>query len=251
LIRTSLSSFVPLVVFASVAHASPVAVLEDVDDPSVEDVQLETLGHPAGSSRTHHPAVATVALWGGSFDLRTPSFGLDTPEIEALTGSRIAEQGLTRLARIGGLTFGGGYKPLPWLRIPEIRLSFGVGNARGSWVPSTVDPEIEVRASRASIFRIEILGGFEYDLGPVTPFVRGFAAAGAVIVAADVRESRLGRLGTERVGAGFGALGTEVGVEVRFRHEQSDLGIQLGYRRTLVGGPSEHALMVGLAIRGD
>lgn len=190
-------------------------------------------------------AVGSYLAWGTGFRLDRLAFGFDDgAEIAGLNGARLAVPGRVNT---GGFALGLGYRPLPWLRLPEIRFRLGGGDAQTDWAPALGSPDLEVRADRVLIGAVDLVVGVQVPFERVTPFLRGYASAGFATVRAEVRHPELGALGAERARDGWVGAGFEAGFVVHF-HEA--LGLTVAYRQGLFG-PETSGAFIGLAILGD
>jgi hypothetical protein len=255
--RTSLFAFA-LLALPSFAHASPPPpTVEDLDpqrpDPPAQ-VVVEDLSRAPNQP---HPAldpsrgrmVGTFGFFGSGFDPRARRWGLGDSEIGALDGAPIPDAMLADRARYGGVAFGSGFRPLSWLRLPELRVAFGGGDHPTRWTPIG-EQGLEGAITRSFLLRLELLAGVEVDLGPITPFARVYGGVGMHSAKLKVRDAALGALGSERVVAFAGDVGVELGFDVFFTEDQGErVGLRFAYRRGLVGAEG-HGAFVGLAIQG-
>lgn len=190
-------------------------------------------------------AIGSELAWGTGFRLGELSFGFDDDdEIAGLNGTRLA---VPDRANVGGLALGLGYRPLPWLRLPEIRIRLGGGDAQTEWSPVAGSPGLEARADRVLVGAVDLVIGVQVPFEKVSPFLRGYATAGFASVRAEVRHPELGALGAERAVDGWVGAGVEAGFTVHF---QEHLGLTIAYRHGLFG-PETSGAFLGLAILGD
>lgn len=190
-------------------------------------------------------AIGGYVAWGTGFRLGQESFGFDDDqEIAGLNGTRLP---VPDRVNIGGLAFGFGYRPLPWLRMPELRFRLGGGDAQMPWSPLAGSPGLEARADRVLVGAVDLVIGVQVPFEKVSPFLRGYASAGFASVRAEVRHPELGALGAERAVDGWVGAGVEAGFTVHF-HEA--LGLTIAYRHGLYG-PETSGAFIGLAILGD
>lgn len=189
-------------------------------------------------------AVGGYMAFGNGFRLSQESFEFnDDSEIAGLNGTQLH---VPDRVNVGGFGFGLGYRPLPWLRLPEIRFRLGGGDAQSEWAPMVGSPGLEARADRVLVGAVDIVIGVEVPLRKVTPFLRGYASAGFASVRAEVRHPELGALGAERVVDGWIGAGIEAGFNIMF-HEH--LGLTVAYRHGLYG-PETSGAFIGLAVLG-
>ncbi len=255
--RTSLFAFT-LLALPSFAHASPPPpVVEDLD-PQRPDPQAQVVVEDLSRAPNQpHPAldpsrgrmVGTFGFFGSGFDPRARRWRLSDSEIGALDGAPIPDAMLADRARYGGFTFGSGFRPLSWLRLPELRIAFGGGDHATRWTPIG-EQGLEGAITRSFLLRLELLAGVEVDLGPITPFARVYGGVGMHSAKLKVRDTALGALGSERIVAFAGDVGIELGFDVFFTEDQGErVGLRFAYRRGLVGAEG-HGAFVGLAIQG-
>lgn len=211
------------------------------------EVIVEDLRAPPGED--WGPPPEPHARWVGTFGLFATGAGLGDgrltfgrTEVERLNGVAL-EQGDLR-GGVAGLTFGFGYRPLPWLRLPELRASVGAGPATGRW--SAGPDELSKHAARMMSARLEVLAGVEHDFERVTPFARVYAGLGLTTVRVEVASEALGRIGYERARRAAPDLGVEAGLTWNF---SDHLGCTFAYRYTLLGDAT-HGAILALAIRG-
>ncbi len=190
-------------------------------------------------------AVGGYMAYGNGFRLSQLRFEFDDDsEIAGLNGTQLV---VPDRVNVGGFGFGLGYRPLPWLRLPEVRFRLGGGDAQSEWAPMVGSPGMEARADRVLVGSVDLVIGVEVPLRKVTPFLRGYASAGFASVRAEVRHPELGSLGAERVVDGWVGAGVEAGFNVMF-HDH--LGLTIAYRHGLYG-PETSGAFIGLAILGD
>jgi hypothetical protein len=193
--------------------------------------------------------VGTFGFFGSGFDPGARRWSLSGSEIGALDGAAIPDAMLADHARYGGLTFGSGFRPLSWLRLPELRVAFGGGDHATRWTPIG-EQGLEGAITRSFLLRLELLAGVEVDLGPITPFARVYGGVGMHSAKLKVRDTALGALGSERIVAFAGDVGVELGFDVFFTEDEGErVGLRVAYRRGLVGAEG-HGAFVGLAIQG-
>ena len=192
-------------------------------------------------------SVGTFGFWGAGMRPGDLRFELDNTEIQALDGVRFPSAAIPSRSNAGGFAFGVGMRPVSWMRVPEIRIAFGGGNVQSLWTALPDQPDLEVAFERMWQLRIEALAGVEYDIGRITPFVRGWAALAIYGGRVKARHAELGNLGTETVGEVRGELGIEAGMNIRLG---GPVGLMLAYRRGLLGATA-HGAMIGFSILGD
>lgn len=193
-------------------------------------------------------------VWGGGHDVAELTWRYHDPDVAVLDGQRVPTAALPRRARQIGVLYGVGYRPLPWLRLPEVRVGFGGGGYyTGAATYDTGDRGLGVAPTRTFLFRIEVLAGVEFDVGPFTPFLRGYAAGNVRTLRTRVSHRDLGALGTERITKLGGDLGVELGVAIHCRPDDQELGqssrvgFTLAYRRGLLGADA-HGLVLAFSM---
>ena len=77
--------------------------------------------------------------------------------------------------------------------------------------------------------------GVQVELGPVVPYVLARASVGGAFLDVNVRDDRLGRLGTEHADALLLQAGIEAGVEI---HTHDGLVVGGAFRGSFAGTPS-------------
>lgn len=254
--RTSLFAFA-LLALPALAHASPPPIVEDLD-PQQPDPQAQVVVEDLSRApHQPHPAldpsrgrmVGTFGFFGSGFDPHARRWSLSDAEIAALDGAAIPDAMLADHARYGGFAWGSGFRPLPWLRLPELRVAFGGGDHATRWTPIG-EQGLEGAITRSFLLRLELLAGVEVDLGPVTPFARVYGGVGMHSAKLKVRDTTLGALGSERIVAFAGDVGVELGFNVFFTDDDDErVGLMVAYRHGLVGAEG-HGAFVGLAILG-
>jgi hypothetical protein len=242
--RLALSIAALALFVATPAEATPPTVeviVEGQQQPTPEPEREPEPFFPEDDGR----AVGSELAWGTGFRLGELSFGFDDDdEIEGLNGTRLAVPGRVN---VGGIALGLGYRPLPWLRLPEIRIRLGGGDAQMPWSPVAGSPGLEARADRVLVGAVDLVVGVQAPFEKVSPFLRGYVTAGFASVRAEVRHPELGALGAERSARGWVGAGLEAGFTVHFNEA---LGLTFAYRHGLYG-PETSGAFVGLAILGD
>jgi len=213
----------------------PMPPVERISEPSVQrssnldddEVPVEGWGH--------------LAFFADRMDLADLdlSFG-SNPEIEALAGVNIGRDWEGRAALenaiTGGVTLGLGMRAAGYFRGPDIRFSIGGGELGGPFAPAQGTPDgFELSIQSIFFVRVEMALGLQIPLGPVTPYVVGIGSVGVGLIEVDVRDARLGGLGSETMEAGLFSAGFEAGIDV-----EVDDGLELGFafRANVVGTTS-------------
>ncbi|MBX3249110.1 MAG: hypothetical protein KF901_18170 [Myxococcales bacterium] len=241
------------------SHVEHVYVEQLVAPPIQDDppARLEEL--PARPSSRGQTTVM-IGFWGAGHDVGELVWRYRGADVAALDGHRVPQGVFPRRARQVGFLYGAGYKPLPWLRLPEVRLGLGGGGYYTGTTHDVGDRGLEVTAARTFLFRLEVLAGVEIDLGVVTPFVRGYVAGSVRTLRTRVSHGDLGALGTERITKLDGDLGVEAGFAMHFRpnaqsaasgsQQSPRIGFTLAYRRGLLGSDAHGAILALSLING-
>ena len=195
------------------------------DEPDDEDV--EGWGH--------------LAIFADRMELGDLDLSIGTSaEIEAVRGLSLgpdwAGRDALNEAVTGGLSFGFGMRAAHYLRGPDLRFSLGGGDLGGEFAPVQGAPDgVELAIGSIFFIRVELALGLQIPIGPVTPYVVGIGSVGLGLVDVDVRDARLGQLGTETIETGLFSAGFEAGIDV-----EVDDGLELGFafRANVVGTPS-------------
>ena len=223
----------------------PVVVVVPVDEPVEERPQLpaappppppRAIVTPAAEEEPEEELQGWVASggWAEGMELSSLDFDLSSPEVSALAGTRIGPgQGLGN-STVGGVMLGFGMRAEGILRMPELRVLIGGGDTGGSW--TRVDgSSLEVQTRGIFVIQLEAAAGLQVELGPVVPYVLGRASIGGAFLDVNVRDDRLGELGTEHPDALLLQAGIEAGVEVR---AGDGLAISGAFRGSFAGTPS-------------
>jgi hypothetical protein len=234
-------------------------VREPVREPGPNEIIIYEERQPDPDVIVVHPIALPVAdpppvdeptigwIHWGIFveELSLSSLGLrfDGPEVNALDGASIPLAEPWGSPVVGGLQFGSGARPLPWLRIPELSLSIGGGSADGAWVTATGDADFEARLTSVNVLRAQLAGGVEVDLGPLRPFAMGRIGVAGYFVHADIRHREIGDVGTEHLSTAAFETGFDVGMAFRIT---DDLHVTATWRETF-GDARWRGGMIGLS----
>jgi hypothetical protein len=174
----------------------------------------------------------------------TPDSPSSVPEIER--GSHVEGIGSSFDHAFGGFSLGVGYRPLPWLRLPEISLAFGYGNFESAGV-SIVGGGQALTGTMHDCFllRAQIAGGFDLDLDPVRLYALGHFSVGGYFANIDVGGSSIGGLGTDTYSALSLEAGWTLGMEIAI---DRDVAYTLGYRHVHTGVET-NTVFFGLNVR--
>lgn len=144
----------------------------------------------------------------------------------------------------GGFSFGLGGRLNGWLRLPEVSFGIGGGSFDGARLPLEGQRHpLEARATSVFLLRVELALGFEIPLPHVRPYALGRAAGTLYVVDAEVRDARLGRLGSESTSDGRWEVGTEVGLSIALGSRA--LALNIGWRANWLGSPG-HGVSLSL-----
>ena len=143
---------------------------------------------------------------------------------------------------LGGISFAVSGRPQPWLRGPELRLSFGGGTLGGSVVAPGVEG-VSISLGGLFAFRLEGAFGVQHRVGPVSLFAQARVGWGAYFVSARTQETRLGDLGGDTLSAHRLELGTTVGASLLLG---GSWRFEAAWRRTFMGTASD-GLLFGIS----
>ncbi|MBX3275147.1 MAG: hypothetical protein KF729_33085 [Sandaracinaceae bacterium] len=226
------------------------------DAPAVVIVRPEHDARVAPTPVVYDAPVATPApastsgsdpeLWGGlslhleGMDLSGLDLRFGRPRVEALGGLALGADwsGRERLREVftGGASLHLGMRAGGFLRGPELRFGLGGGQLAEADGLAAQGADGFTFAPRSVFFlRAELAIGLQLPLGPVTPYLVATGSVGVAWVDLEVREARLGGLGTETIEAGLFGAGLEAGLDVTV-----DRGMAMGFalRATFAGAPA-------------
>lgn len=199
--------------------ATPVTVEATVtsyDVPSTP-APVPPLPSEPGPSFFEHSRERTLGYvgWELAFDvvsLEALRFTQAGPEraSEAAREAGVQPPGETVLA---GATLIAGVRPVPWLRLPELRLTFGGGDYErrlASWSDGTQEAD----ASLESVFflRAEVAAGIELPMGDVAIYALGHVAIAGYFLDARLSHATAGDLGTAQLAEDAWELGWTAGI---------------------------------------
>ena len=230
--------------------APPVVVVIPLEETAAEDPAPRAVFYedvPPPSHVTPAPTVETpeprdedlqgwsaFGAWAEGMDLSSLDFDLSQPEITALAGTQLGPAQGLGTSTVGGVLIGLGLRTEGILRAPELRLILGGGDTGGAW--TRVDgSSLEVQTRGLFIVQVEAAMGVQVELGPVVPYVLARASVGGAFLDVNVRDDRLGRLGTEHADALLLQAGIEAGVEI---HTHDGLVVGGAFRGSFAGTPS-------------
>lgn len=237
---------VPLEETAAEDPAPRAVFYEDVpyEDVPYENVPYENVPPPShvtpATVETPEPrdedlqGWSAFGAWAEGMDLSSLDFDLSHPEITALAGTQLGPAQGLGTSTVGGVLIGLGLRTEGILRAPELRLILGGGDTGGAW--TRVDgSSLEVQTRGLFIVQVEAAMGVQVELGPVVPYVLARASVGGAFLDVNVRDDRLGRLGTEHADALLLQAGIEAGVEI---HTHDGLVVGGAFRGSFAGTPS-------------
>lgn len=174
----------------------------------------------------------------------SPDAPNSVPDIER--GSHVAGMRSGFDHGFGGLSLGFGYRPLPWLRLPELSFAFGYGDFEGSSVRIEGGGQALTGALHDCwMLRAQLAGGVDVDLDPVRLYVLGHVGIGGYFAQVEVGGSSIGGLGTDTYSAVSLEAGWTVGMEVEL---DSDVAYTFGYRHVHTG-VEQNSVFFGVNIR--
>lgn len=206
---------------------------------------------PAGDAHTHRGSEAgyvDVYPYLDVIDLGNVRFTPDTPhsvpEIER--GSHLEGFAHDFDQGMGGITLGFGYRPVPWLRLPDARFTFGYGD----FAAGSVDVVGGAQALTAALHdcwmvRAQIGGGVDIDVDPVRFYALGHVSVGGYFLQVDVNGSSIGSLGSDTYSATSLEAGWTAGMEIEL---DPDIAYTFGYRHVHTG-VEQNTFFFGVNIR--
>jgi hypothetical protein len=175
-----------------------------------------------------YPFLELGDLSGVRFAPDSPS---SVPEVER--GSHLTGLPSNFDNAFGGLTLGVGYRPVPWLRLPDVSVSWGYGDLRGA----NVGIEGGAQALTGTVHdvwlvRAQAAAGFDLDLDPVRLYALGHVGVAGYFAQVEVGGSSIGGLGSDTYSAVSLELGWTLGMEIELAPE---ISYTLGYRHVHTG----------------
>lgn len=224
------------------AVAEPGYIIQQVEPLPVDIAPIQA---DEPEELTDRPAWAAWHVWVDAVDLGELDLVFDEPEVAALAGLRLPQASALDQGLAGGVSWGTGARPTKWLRLPEVRVSFGGGSVDSGWIhPDGAPDDLEVRPTSALTFRVEVAGGFAAQIGRLTPFVIGRVGYAGWWIDTEVQHGALGALGTETIADGVWVLGVDIGAGYRISDEVEIFG---AWRRTFAGAAG-HGGMIGVSL---
>lgn len=114
---------------------------------------------------------------------------------------------------LGGLSVVLGARPLPWLRIPELRFSFGGGDYEGesaSWRDG--NQAMDATLGTMFVVRAELAGGFELPIDDFAIYAMGHVAIAGYFVEARLMHPSAGDLGVQTLAEDAWEVGWTIGI---------------------------------------
>jgi len=227
------------VLFAALVLATltpSVIACADCRDATGEPIACATPPPPEEHTHREHesgyfnfyPFIDLSDLSGVRF---TPDNPRSVPELER--GAHLTGLPSNFDLAIAGFTIGGGYRPVPWLRLPDVSVSFGYGDLSGANV-GIIGGGQALTGSVHDVWmvRAQVGGGFDLDLDPIRFFLLGHVGIGGYFAQVDVGGSSIGGLGSDTYSALSLEAGWTAGMEIELNR---DLAYTFGYRHIHTG----------------
>lgn len=222
--------------------AAPV-VTTSLVAPAVDEPVVEPPSRRAPDAPGYFDLTWYVDLVDPSTVTFTPDAPATIPEIERGTHLGNVAPGFDRA--FGGLTLGGGYRPVPWLRLPDLRVSLGYADFEGAPVTLEGGPQALVGAMRdVWNVRLQIGGGLDLRVDIVRLFALAHFSVGGYFASVDVGGSSIGELGRDTFSALSLEAGWTAGIEIEI---VPDLSYTIGYRHTHTG-VEQNTLFFGIDV---
>lgn len=222
----------------------PCAVSPAVDmAPDAEPVVA-----PPSAPAADAPGYFDLAWYVDLVDPSTVTFAPDAPEMvpEIERGTHLGGMRSSFDRAFGGLTLGGGYRPTPWLRLPDLRVSAGYADFDGEAVTLEGGPQALVGAIHdVWNVRLQIGGGLDLRVDIVRLYALAHFSVGGYFASVDVGGSTIGALGRDTFSALSLEAGWTVGMEIEITPE---LAYTIGYRHTHTG-VEQNTVFFGLDVR--
>lgn len=211
---------------------------------------------PAEPNRTGHAHRETE---GGyvDFALTLESVDMSQVHFSPMTPSAVAEVARGAVATgvgtpfetlLGGFSVAIGARPVPWLRLPQLRLSAGFGDLEGASV-DMIGGGQPLRATLGDLYyvRAELGAGLDLDLDPIRLYALGHVAIAGYFASVTVEHGGLGDLGTDTFAEDVWEAGWTVGMEIEIA---PTLTYTMGYRHIHTGVESNVGFF-GVNVRLD
>lgn len=225
------------------ARGEPMACASPVAPPSAPA--------PHQADHTHREAEVGYVNIAPFFDLADPSgvrFTPDSPNSvpDVERGSHITGIAPGFDHGFGGFSLGLGYRPAPWLRLPEMTLAFGYGDFEGMAVDIVGGGQSLTGVMHDCwMLRAQLAGGFDIDLDPVRLYALGHVGLGGYFAQVDVGASSIGGLGSDTYSALSLEAGWTAGMEIEL---DRDVAYTLGYRH-IHTGVEQNSFFFGVNVR--
>jgi hypothetical protein len=145
-------------------------------------------------------------------------------------------------------SFAFGYRPLPWLRLPELRLGLGGGDLGGATVPLVGGMQpLTASAHELFVLRATVSGGVDIDLEHVRLFALAHVGVSGWFARTSIGGSALGGLGTDTFSTSALELGWTVGMVVPL---DDGVAYSFGYRHVHTDAES-NVVFFGASFRID
>jgi hypothetical protein len=134
---------------------------------------------------------------------------------------------------LGGFSLTLGARPVPWIRLPQLRLSAGFGDLAGASA-DLVGGAQPLHATFHDLYylRAELGGGLDLDFDPVRIYALAHIAIAGYFATATVEHAGLGDLGTDTFAEDAWEAGWTVGMEVEL---DPNIAYSFGYRHVHTG----------------
>lgn len=188
-----------------------------------------------------YPFVDLVDLSGVTFGPDAPG---SVPDVER--GAHLEGFGHDFDRVVGGLTLGLGYRPVPWLRLPDARFSFGYGDFSGSTLALVGGAQSLTAAIHDCwMVRAQVGAGVDLDLDPVRLYALAHVSVAGYFVGADVAGSSIGGLGSDTFSTVSLEAGWTAGMEIEL---DPDIAYTFGYRHVHTG-VEQNTFFFGVNVR--
>jgi hypothetical protein len=228
------------------AHETPLSAPTPVSvAPPAPETEPNQRGH---EHRQHESAYVDFALTLEGVDTRQLHFSPMTPAAvaEMARGAVATGVGTSFENALGGFTVALGFRPVPWLRLPQLRLSAGFGDLDGASV-DMVGGSQPLRATFHDLYylRAELGAGLDLDLDPIRLYALGHVAIAGYFASATVEHATLGDLGTDMFAEDVWEAGWTVGMEIELA---PTVAYTVAYRHIHTGVES-NVVYFGLNVR--
>lgn len=187
---------------------------------------------PEARGRYEHEASIDFAGFVDALDLGSLDMQFGETSVAALSGLSLGSAPF-RSVTAGGLSLN--LAPRLWsiLRFPELRLTLAGGSFDLPFMQVAGAPgSLAVQPESLFLFRLEVAGGLQWELGPVVPYVLARCGLAYYSITSSVRHDDIGDIGTEYAEAATFEAALDVGVNFRV-HENIEIGA--AWRHQLYG----------------